>query len=231
MTTRKETPAGLLRRSVLSLLGTALLLAVIMFVSAGIGWQTGWVFLFVFLISTILSAAYLWRKNPDVFVARSKIHQGTRWWDKILLAILLPSFFAIFATAGFDARYGWSSVPAWLMLIGYALFVLGFVLSTWVYAVNKYAEPSVRMQPERQHKVIDTGPYAIVRHPLYAFSFFLVVGIPLALRSYWALVPVAIGAIAIIVRTVLEDRMLRNELEGYEDYASRVRYRLVPGVW
>jgi protein-S-isoprenylcysteine O-methyltransferase Ste14 len=111
------------------------------------------------------------------------------------------------------------------------LLVLGFVLSTWVYAVNKFAEPSVRIQSERGHKVVDTGPYSIVRHPLYTFSSFLVVGIALALASYWALLPVALGAVVLVVRTSLEDRMLRNELEGYQAYASRVRYRLIPGVW
>jgi protein-S-isoprenylcysteine O-methyltransferase Ste14 len=100
-----------------------------------------------------------------------------------------------------------------------------------VYSVNPFAEPSVRIQWDRGHRVVDTGPYAIVRHPLYAASSFLVAGMPLAMGSYWALVPVAAGALVLIVRTVLEDRVLRDELPGYRDYASRVRSRLVPGVW
>ncbi len=100
-----------------------------------------------------------------------------------------------------------------------------------MYAVNKFAEPSVRIQSDRGHRVVDTGPYAIVRHPLYLAGIFTVVGMALALGSYRALIPVAVGVVVILVRTGLEDRMLRNELEGYKDYASRVRYRLIPGVW
>ncbi len=208
-----------------------LVFGLLLFLPAGIGWRRGWLFLLVFLALTILSAAYLWRANPDIFIARSSIHQGTKSWDKVLVVLILASFIGIFATAGLDARYGWLSVPLWLTVLGHVLFALGFALSTWVYAVNRFAEPSVRIQSERGQKVVDTGPYAIVRHPLYAVSIFLVAGMALALGSYWALIPVGVGTMVIIVRTVLEDRTLQRELEGYKDYASRVRYRLMPGVW
>jgi protein-S-isoprenylcysteine O-methyltransferase Ste14 len=221
----------ILRGSTFSLAGMVLFLAIIMFLTAGIGWRRGWLFLLVFSVFMVLSAAYLWRANPDIFVARSKIHQGTKSWDKVMLVLILASFFAIFVIAGLDARYGWSSVPPWLMVLGYVLFALGFAMSTWVYAVNKFAEPTVRIQFERGHKVIDTGPYAIVRHPLYAASFLLIAGMPLAMGSYWALVPVVVGILVIVVRIVLEDHVLQNELNGYKDYASRVRYRLIPGIW
>jgi protein-S-isoprenylcysteine O-methyltransferase Ste14 len=100
-----------------------------------------------------------------------------------------------------------------------------------VYRVNKFAEPTVRIQTERGQKVIDTGPYAIVRHPLYLGGVILFTGIPLALGSFWALIPTAVGTLVLVVRTVLEDRTLREELEGYKEYAGRVRYRLIPGVW
>jgi protein-S-isoprenylcysteine O-methyltransferase Ste14 len=222
---------GLLLRSALSLAVMLLVFALLLFLPAGIAWRRGWIFLLVFVVLTAFSCAYLWRANPDIFIARSKVHQGTRAWDKLLLIPILLSFFAIFLVAGLDARFGWSAVPDWLVLIGYILFAASYVLSTWVYAVNKFAEPSVRIQSERGQQVIDTGPYALLRHPLYAFSFFLVVGMALALGSWWALLPVAVGVIVILVRTVLEDRMLQNELDGYKEYASRVRYRLIPGVW
>jgi protein-S-isoprenylcysteine O-methyltransferase Ste14 len=221
----------LLRRSALSLGGMLVFLAVIIFVPAGLRWWRGWLFLLVFCAFTVLSTAYLWQVNPDIFVARSKVHKGTKSWDKALLVIVLALFFATFATAGFDGRYGWSTAPAWVVVLGYVLFALGFAASTWVYAVNKFAEPTVRIQSERGHKVIDTGPYAIVRHPLYSASFCLMTGIPLAMGSYWALIPVAIGTVVIIVRTVFEDRVLQNELAGYKEYVSRVQYRLVPGIW
>jgi protein-S-isoprenylcysteine O-methyltransferase Ste14 len=229
--TSAKLPARVLRRATLSSVGFLLVLAAILFLPAGVGWRRGWVFFVTFILLATLSAAFVWRRNPEVFAARSTIHKGTESWDKPLLAVILMSFFAVFVIASFDARYHWSSVPTRLVVLGYVLFVLGFVLSTWVYAVNKYAEPSVRIQLDRGQKVVDNGPYAFVRHPLYLFSIVMIAGIVLALGSYWAFIPFALGFLDIVVRTVLEDRLLHNKLEGYRDYATRVRYKLLPGVW
>jgi protein-S-isoprenylcysteine O-methyltransferase Ste14 len=224
---------GLLRRAIVTLGIFLLVLGIALFLPAGnLRWAQGWLFLLVFLVLMTVSTAYLWRTNPDIFVARSRIHPGTKAWDKVLMAILLPSFFAVFVVAGFDAgRFHWSSVPPAAIVLGYVLLCVGFFLSIWVYRVNKFAEPSVRIQTERGHKVIDTGPYAIVRHPLYLGGLIMFIGVPLALGSYRALVPTAIATVVIIVRIVLEERTLQEELEGYKEYAARVRYRLIPGVW
>ena len=222
---------AIFRKSWLLLIVWNLFLAVIMFVPAGIHWTLGWLFLAVFTIYTVLSCWYLWRVNPEIFVARSKVHQGTKSWDKVLMVLLLASFLAIFVTAALDARFGWSLVSIPVIVVGYVLFTVGFAGSIWVYAVNKFAEPSVRIQRDREQKVIDTGPYAIVRHPLYAASVVLIAGTALALGSYWAFVPGAVGTLVMVVRIVLEDRTLQDELEGYKAYASRTPYRLVPGVW
>jgi protein-S-isoprenylcysteine O-methyltransferase Ste14 len=148
-----------------------------------------------------------------------------------LMPLLLASFVAIFLTAALDARFGWSHVSTPMIVVGYVLFTLGFAANIWVYAVNKFAEPSVRIQSDRGQKVIDTGPYAIIRHPLYAGCVVLIAGTALALGSYWALVPGVLGVLVMVVRIVLEDRTLQNELDGYKAYASRVRYRMVPGIW
>lgn len=113
----------------------------------------------------------------------------------------------------------------------FVLMTLGMLGSVWVEAVNKFAEPSVRIQVERGHTVVDTGPYRLVCHPMYATAFLLFLGFALALGSLWALVPAAVASLVLIVRTALEDRMLKNELPEYTDYASRVRYRLIPGLW
>jgi protein-S-isoprenylcysteine O-methyltransferase Ste14 len=146
--------------------------------------------------------------------------------------LLIVLFVAMFPIAGLDdGRFHWSSVPLWLTAAGYLLFLLGMVGNVWVMSVNKFAEPGVRIQTERGQTVVDTGPYAIVRHPLYTTAFFLCGGMPLALGSFWALVPAAIAVLVLIVRTALEDRMLQNELDGYKEYARCVRYRLIPGVW
>jgi protein-S-isoprenylcysteine O-methyltransferase Ste14 len=211
----------------------SIVLGVALFLPAGdIRWARGWLFLLVFLVLMAASVLYLWRTNPDIFVARSRIRPGTKSWDKVLMAFLLLSFTAIFLVAAFDAgRFHWSNVSLGVIVLGYVLLCVGFVLSIWVYRVNKFAEPTVRIQTERGQKVIDTGPYAIVRHPLYLGGVILFTGIPLALGSFWALIPTAVGTLVLVVRTVLEDRTLQEELEGYKEYAGRVRYRLIPGVW
>src|SRR5262249_37889472 len=134
--------------------------------------------------------------------------------------------------AALDAvRFRWSDVPVWLIAVGYVLAAAGYLGSVWVYGVNKFAEPTVRIQSDRGQTVISTGPYALVRHPLYAFSLLLFPGFPLALGSCWALIPAGFAAVLLVIRTALEDRTLQAELEGYKEYAGRVRYRLIPGVW
>jgi protein-S-isoprenylcysteine O-methyltransferase Ste14 len=144
----------------------------------------------------------------------------------------LPTMLAIPIVAALDdGRYHWSHVAWWGCLLGYALMSIGFVGVTWAESVNKFFEPSVRIQTDRGHSVIDVGPYAIIRHPGYAFGFLLFLGMPLALGSLWALIPAVMLCPLLVTRTVLEDRTLQNELPGYKEYAQRVRYRLIPGIW
>lgn len=221
-----------LGRAIRSLAVSILVIAVLLFLPAGdFGWRNGWLFVLVFAALVIGSVVYLRFANPEIFVARSKIQAGTKAWDKAMIFLLLASLVAVFPVAGLDHRYQWSSVPSWLTALGYVLFSFGFAMSIWVYGVNKFAEPGVRIQRERGQRVIDTGPYTIVRHPLYLASIILYGGIPLALASFWALIPVAVGTIALFVRTAWEDQLLHEELDGYREYASRVRFRLIPGLW
>jgi protein-S-isoprenylcysteine O-methyltransferase Ste14 len=150
----------------------------------------------------------------------------------VLIVLVLATFLGLFPLAGLDVvRFHGSKVPVWLVVLGYVLWCAGFGLSIWVYRVNNFAEPGVRIQTERGHRVVDTGPYAFVRHPLYSGAMLMLLGIPLSLGSYWALVFSALGALVLVVRTVLEDRTLQAELGGYRDYAAKVRHRLIPGVW
>ena len=116
-------------------------------------------------------------------------------------------------------------------MLGFALLIIGMVGLTWAESVNKFFEPTVRIQTDRGHKVIDTGPYAIIRHPGYVSGFLLFLGMPLALGSLWALIPAVLMCLLLVLRTIWEDQTLREELAGYEEYAQRVRYRLIPGVW
>jgi protein-S-isoprenylcysteine O-methyltransferase Ste14 len=139
---------------------------------------------------------------------------------------------AILPVAALDAgRFHWSTVPAWAVLSGYVAVLAGIVVTAWAQAMNPYFEPGVRIQSERHQRVIDSGPYRFVRHPGYVAALFLFFGMALALGSLWALAPAALAAAVLVLRTSWEDRLLRAELPGYDDYSHRVRWRLVPGLW
>ncbi len=234
MSDGQQVPTATLGRGILSLGVFFIVLGALMFIPAGdIRWAKGWLFILVFFLLTVPAIIYLWRVNPEIFVARSRVFRaGTKRWDKVLMMFLFLSLTAIFIVAGFDAgRFHWSSVPPWLILLGYVLLCAGYLISIWAESVNKFAEPSVRIQTERGHKVIDTGPYAIVRHPIYLGGLVMFTGIPLTLGSFWAFIPTAVVAVILIVRTILEDKTLQKELAGYKEYASRVPHRLIPGIW
>jgi len=133
---------------------------------------------------------------------------------------------------GLDAvRFGWSAMPAWVQWLGAALLLLSYWAMGLVFRENTFLAPVVRIQTEREHKVISTGPYAVVRHPLYAAALAWLAGTALMLGSWWGLVACIAFAIILVIRTALEDRELHRGLPGYPDYAGRVRYRLVPFVW
>jgi protein-S-isoprenylcysteine O-methyltransferase Ste14 len=220
-------------RAILSLCGVILFLTASMFLAAGtLGWTRGWLFLLISFVLTTISIIYLWRNNPEVVIARTTFHQGSKRWDDAMALLVIVSFVAIFPVAAIDdGRLHWSFVPLWVTVVGYVLLFIGMAANIWGKSVNKFAEWTVRIQTDRKQEVVDAGPYAIVRHPLYASAFFLCGGIPLALGSLWALVPAGIAVVVLVVRTAFEDRMLYNELRGYQEYASRVRYRLIPGIW
>jgi len=220
------------RRLVLNLLAQFLFLALLLFLPAGdLGWRKGWVFFLVCLAVSAVWVPYLWRVNPGVLVARSRMRWAKRW-DMILSSIMIAPVTAIFLVAALDdGRFHWLPIPWWLCGIGYLLFLVGMGLATWVAAVNKFAEGPVRIQTERGHTVVDTGPYAIVRHPGYVAAVFLFAGIALSLGSLWTLFPAGLFFVLLILRTQWEDQTLQEELAGYREYTARVRYKLIPGVW
>jgi protein-S-isoprenylcysteine O-methyltransferase Ste14 len=221
------------RRLMLFLLLTPLFLALFFFLPAGTwGWEKGWLFLLVFMASAIASSLYLRRVNPDLLAARINRHQGTELWDKILVCLLVVAWVAVLPAAALDdGRYHWSTVPWWVCVVGYVLYLVGTGLMTWSQAVNKFFEPTVRIQADRGQRVVDAGPYAVVRHPGYSGGVLLSAGMALALGSVWALIPVALLAAVLVLRTKWEDETLQEKLPGYKEYAQRVRFRLVPGLW
>ena len=222
------------RRMVLSTGLSLLLIMLSLFLPAGTWmWTKGWLFILVIVVASIPATLYLRRFNPDVIAARINRYEGTKRWDMLLGVIfILPTLLAIPIVAALDdGRFHWFHIPWWGCVLGYTLLIIGMVGVTWAESVNKFFEPSVRIQTDRGHKVIDTGPYAIVRHPGYVSGFLVFIGMPLSLGSMWASIPAILLCLIVVVRTILEDRTLRTELPGYEEYAQRVRYRLIPGIW
>jgi protein-S-isoprenylcysteine O-methyltransferase Ste14 len=140
--------------------------------------------------------------------------------------------FPLVIVAGLDHRFRWSPVfPLWLNVIGFILVAAGYTFASWALAENRFFSSMVRIQTDRGHAVCDSGPYRLVRHPGYAGNILPLPGIVLALGSVWTLIPAAVALIIAVTRTALEDRTLRAELPGYRDYARRVHYRLLPGIW
>jgi protein-S-isoprenylcysteine O-methyltransferase Ste14 len=222
------------RRLVLSVGWSLLIFVLCLFLPAGtLAWSRGWLFFIVTVAASILITIYLRRVNPDVIAARVNRHDGTKRWDLLLgLIFILPTILAMPIVAALDdGRYHWSHLPWFGCVLGYVLLIIGLVGVTWAESVNKFFEPSVRIQTDRGHRVIDGGPYAIVRHPGYVSGFFFIIGMPLCLGSEWALIPAVLFCLLLVVRTIWEDQTLRKELVGYEEYAQRVRYRLIPWVW
>jgi protein-S-isoprenylcysteine O-methyltransferase Ste14 len=221
------------RRLIISATASLLILVLSLFLPAGTWtWTRGWLFLVVIVAAGVVITLYLRRVNPDVIAGRVNRHEGTKGWDRLLLALILPALVSILPLAALDdGRFHWSQVPWWACGIGYLLLLAGLAGLTWAESVNKFFEPTVRIQTDRGHTVIDTGPYAIVRHPGYALGFPLCLGMPLALGSLWALIPALLLGPLMVLRTIWEDRTLQAELPGYKEYAQRVRYRLVPGIW
>ena len=222
------------RRLILSVGWSLLIFVLCLFVPAGTwAWTRGWLFILVIVVASIPATLYLRRVNPDVIAARVNRHDGTKRWDFLLgLIFILPTMLAIMIVAALDdGRFHWFPCRGGVCVLGYALLIIGMVGVTWAESVNKFFEPTVRIQTDRGHQVIDSGPYAIVRHPGYVSGFLVFIGMPLCLGSLWALIPAVLLCLLLVVRTIWEDQTLREELAGYEEYAQRVRYRLIPGVW
>jgi protein-S-isoprenylcysteine O-methyltransferase Ste14 len=221
------------RRLALSVGWTLLGLVLCLFLPAGTwAWSRGWLFFVVLVAASVVTALYLRRVNPEVIAARINRHGGTKRWDRILLVIGLPTLVAIPVVAALDdGCFHWSRAPWWVCGVGYVLLVAGMAGVTWAESVNRFFEPTVRIQTDRGHMVIDTGPYAVVRHPGYVAACLAFVGIALALGSLWALIPAALSSALLVLRTRWEDRMLQAELAGYKGYTQRVRFKWFPGVW
>ena len=194
-------------------------------------WQA-WVFLLVFFpLSTWIPSIYLMRKNPAALQRRMRAGPGaeTRTVQKVVMAVLYLSLAAMFVVSALDHRFGWSPVPTAICLAGDVLVAVGRGVVMLVVIQNSYAATTV--QVEAGQKLVSTGVYGLVRHPMYTSYVIMMVGIPPALGSYWGLVFVIPGLLVIAWRIRDEEKLLQEELDGYREYTKKVRYRLVPSVW
>jgi protein-S-isoprenylcysteine O-methyltransferase Ste14 len=206
--------------------------AAIAFLGAGrLDWMRGWLYAAVFIAVSVAGSLIIHCANPGLLEARAKgIRKDTKSFDRAFYAMFLPLVLIYPLLAGMDAvRFSWAPLPWWTVTPGALLFLVGSLLGAWAMVVNPHAETTVRIQAE--HAVVSKGPYRIVRHPMYVGTIMGFPGGALMLGSGWALLPMVLLMALFVWRTAREDRTLRRELAGYEDYAQRTRYRLLPGIW
>lgn len=223
-------------RQWIALLVVYLFIPLVLFVCGGdIGWWQAWVYSILIVAAGIGGRVWAERRHPGLLAERQSLEavKGAKAWDKVLAPLMALSVgFPLVIVAGLDHRSSWSpEFPLWLIVLGFILIAIGYGFAVWALVENRFFSGVVRIQTDRGHRVCDSGPYRIVRHPGYAGNILPLAGIVLALSSLWTLIPATVALIIAVIRTVLEDRTLQAELPGYRDYARRVRYRLMPGIY
>jgi len=231
----KITQAASLRQWI-RLVAAYLFIPLVLLVCGGsLGWWQAWGYSLLLFVAGPGGRIWAERRHPGLIAERQSMEkaQSAKAWDKVLGPLMALSVsFPLVIVAGLDHRFGWSpALPLWLVLSGFILVALGYAFAAWALAENRFFSSLVRIQVDRGHMVCDTGPYRFVRHPGYAGNLLALPGIVLALNSMWTLIPAAVALIITVIRTALEDRTLHEELPGYRDYALRIRYRLIPGIY
>ena len=204
--------------------------------SAGtVHWPMAWFYAGLMIATTAMNLVLMLRISPDLLIERSRWlkGEGVKGWDKVLAPLVaLYGPLSLWIVAGLDHRFGWTvDIPLTIQLTALTMTALGYALITWAIAVNRFFAGAVRIQRDRNHQVITTGPYRWVRHPGYTGTSIAYLATPIALGSLWALIPSGLTIMLLIIRTILEDRILQAELVGYKDYTKQTRYRLFPGLW
>lgn len=209
-----------------------LMIAMILFLAGRMNYWQGWAF-GVITVLLVLVKSIFFPSRSDLIEERIKPGPGTKWWDKVFYAFYIPAFFAIIIIGSLDGgRFGWtSSLPVFVYISGYILYIFSISIFLWAQQINRFFSSVVRIQHDRGHEVIQTGPYKYVRHPGYIGGILMAISTALVLGSLYALIPAGGVVILLIIRTYLEDTTLQKELPGYADYAKKVSFRLLPGVW
>lgn len=205
-----------------------------MLISGAWAWWEAWIYAVLTFFGFMISRGLASRRHPDILDerARSMGLQGAKSWDKILAPVVALGSFVILIVAGVDKLNGWTapySITAKIATV--IVIVLGYALGTWALVENKFFSGIVRIQSDRGHRVVTTGPYRFVRHPGYAGALWTYLAMPILLDSIWAFIPALLLVFALVLRTSLEDQTLQAELPGYKEYTQKTRYRLFPGIW
>ena len=198
------------------------------------GWWQAWAYGLICVIGFTISRVQVARRQPDLIAERARFlqHEDAASWDKTLAPLVGVGGDLILVIAGLDALYGWSSAFGLAVnLVALVAILAGFVLASYALIENRFFSGMVRIQTERGHQVVSSGPYRWIRHPGYAGALVTYLATPFFLDSIWALLPAVFLTVVLVIRTALEDRTLQEELAGYQEYAGRVRYRMLPGVW
>jgi protein-S-isoprenylcysteine O-methyltransferase Ste14 len=213
-------------------LWTALLAVLILWPAGTLAYPAAWVLLALFALGGLAMVLWLHKHSPRLLRERmaSPLQREQKPWDRLWLLAFIAGFLAWIGLMGFDAaRTGFTSIPVWLQAIGFLAILINGAGTWWTFRENSFAAPVVKIQEGQ--KVIDTGPYALVRHPMYTSTLFLLIGMPLLLGSWIGLILSAAFILGVAWRAVHEERTLAAELKGYDDYTRRVRWRLVPHIW
>jgi len=210
-----------------------IMVGVVLFLAAGTtDWPMGWALVGVYLVWVCANALVLIPRNPQLIAERLGPRKGAKTWDTAIMTVVGLATIGRLVVAGLDMRFGWTAgITFPIQVIALVVAVLGYAFGVWALAVNAFFSQIVRIQDERGHTVVTDGPYRFVRHPGYVGVILFDLAVPVMLGSLWALTFGGLVVVLIFIRTALEDRTLQAELEGYPDYARRVRYRLVPAVW
>ena len=219
-------------KALLSVLLLGVVMAAILFIAAGtVAYWQAWVFLLILIILSLLITIYLIRNDPELLKRRMRGGPTAekRVSQRVIMIFTSLGFIGLLVVPGLDRRFGWTTVPLFVVIAGDALVLLGYYFIFLVFRQNTYSSATIELAANQ--KVIDSGPYSLLRHPMYAGALLYLLGTPLALGAYWGLVPFVAVIPFLIWRIFDEEMMLTRELEGYGEYKQRVRYRLVPGVW
>ncbi len=217
---------------IIEYLSVAVVAAVVLLCAGRMDWWPAWTFTAVMIVNQTVVGFALLRFQPDLMAERMHPPRSAKRWDRVLVSLLRLTQFARYILAGLDLRYGWThSFPLWLQIVGIAGCLLGYALFAWAMASNSFFSQVVRIQTDRGHSVAAGGPYRFVRHPSYASMIVFEFAMSALLGSWWAVLAGAGCAAIFVLRTALEDRTLMVELPGYKEYAQKVKYRLISGVW